>query len=115
MLIKYLFCSVFIYGAHVGLSLVGLAILDKIELGTLDLNMKRDLKRMAICSLLIVGPPLFIFYHVHAPQIAYAYIVLFWVVTKVAYLKITAPEIVVLGATNIVGLGMLGVIIRKMM
>lgn len=96
----------FIYCLHVALSVLGIYVIDRINLSDITFDLKSDALKMVFCSLFELGLPFLVF--LVLPRglsiMILAYIIVFWVVTKIAYLDITGPELLILGAINILGL-----------
>lgn len=111
----YIIFAFIVYVLHTICSAIGVTVADRFELGDLRSDFKEDIKKMAICSLFELSLPLAIFYFVRIPQIAFIYIALWFVVTKIAYFGISKLEMFVMGLTTWIGLGFSGWIALRLL
>lgn len=102
----YIAYSFAIYCFHVVFCVTGVYVMDRFNLGSGDIifDLKRDVKRMAICSLIALGPPVFIYYYARTLRLLIVYSLLLVFSLLVAYLGISLKEIFVIIGTNIAGL-----------
>lgn len=96
----------FMYCAHWASSTIGIYVLDLIDISGITFDLKKDTLKLAFCSLLELVLPVFIF--IAMPQglfiAVFVYLIVFWIITKIAYLNIVGQELLILGVINILGL-----------
>ena len=95
-----------LYCVHVTTSVMGIYFLERVSFasGEISFNLKKDIIRMAICSMIALLPTLFIFYHFRTVRVVLIYSLLFFFSVMVAYLGISIKEILVIAASNIFGI-----------
>jgi hypothetical protein len=108
MLLKHLAVVAVFYGAHVLVSIVGVGLLSRLELGNLTFDRARDPRKLALTSALILVPPLLLLYVAPHAGVLLLYLALFPLVTKVAYLDITVTELIVLLFICVMGTALVG-------
>ena len=89
----YLGFAFIFYFSHVLSSVLGVFIADRLNIGELFFELKSDIKKMAVCSFLALIVPLIVLYHVQHAGVIIFYVITFFIVTKVAYLGISLPEL----------------------
>ena len=96
------------YGAHVLASIIGIGVLSWFELGNVVFDRGRDPRRLAITSALVLVPPLLLLYVTPQAGVLLLYVPLFLIVTRLAYVGITATELLVLGFICVMGTASVG-------
>jgi hypothetical protein len=110
---KFWLLALIIYLAHTFSSVVGIFVIDKLNIDETIFHFTSDLKKMIVCSFLELLAPLLILYTL--PLVLNAvialgilYLLAFWFCTKIAYLHISASEMVVLALVNCAGVALIG-------
>lgn len=106
------------YGNHVLFSLLGVYLIDRFDLGVGDVvfELKVTFKKMVLFSLVILVAPVAILLATRGQALrtsAIIYLLLLVIGSKLAYLRISAAEIVGLVTANLLGLGLFGLMVLK--
>jgi len=107
---RFWLLALIVYLVNTFSSVVGIFIIDKLNIDETIFHFTSDLKKMAVCSFLA---PLLILYAL--PLVLNAgiamgifYLLAFWFCTKIAYLNISLPELAVLVLANCAGISLIG-------
>jgi hypothetical protein len=106
------------YGSHVLFSLLGVYLIDRFDLGVGDVvfELKATFKKVVLFSLVILAAPVAVLLSTGGRALrtsAIIYLLLLVIGSKLAFLRISAAEIVGLVTANLLGLGLFGLMVLK--
>ena len=95
-----------LYFVHVATSVLGVYALEFLSFasGNIHFQLKRDILRMGVCSLISLLPPLFIFTILPSFRLVIVYALLFFFSVMVAYLGIAIRDVLVITVSNMIGI-----------
>jgi hypothetical protein len=102
----YIAFGIALYFVHVTTSVLGVYALEFLSFasGNIHFQLKRDIIRMGVCSLISLLPPLYIFYIFPTFRLVIIYALLFFFSVMIAYLGISIREVLVIAVANVIGI-----------
>lgn len=107
----YLFFALLFYFCNTTFAWLGVWLADRLNLGELSFEWGKDLKKMALCSLIALPAPLAILFFARAPGVVMIYIFIFFICLKVAYLSINVAELGIIICSTLIGAGVFRIIV----